>query len=801
MEPGLGADVAQGGGSGINDHVDTTTVAITNQHQHQPALVMLDHTTDVSSTSTGITNIDVAGDQLIETQHDDEPRRPLEAFPHKSGLFPIHEAVYHNDMATLIEHFGEPDLQLQQLQLQQTLQSPDDSFNKEEDDDDDDDEPHDSGNININDRDTLGRTPLMYSNQVITVRYLLSNGARVNLRDQERQTSMHRAAMSGLHDVLSVMLDSGAHIKRDSNGCTPLHLCATSGSVRCATAMMERGPRRVKAEARDKKGKTALHYAAESPSPDDTALLIIRALVNGGSILDSKDREKKTPLHLASIMGKIKCITFLLEKGANADAADYFGALALHYAVTNQNCHKAVKLMVARGAKVNTADNTGQTPIFYAAKSGHPKNVKALLRAGSTANVKDYQNKTPLHFSLDIANPTISSMLVSAGADVTLRYKYGLKGEHARVSKVDPSSSSSDGSGDKSDDASQALHADMFGFLPDSSLTAAQVKKWMDTKEYYNTLHRHKSSFEKQCEKKWVKIIEGWAKYSAAKRQTKIGRLAWKSVPDSVRGQLWKLILTPETFQAKSKVTYEQLLNNNSDFVKQIDLDIDRTYRNHLFFRERFNQGQQSLFNVLKAYSLYDQEVGYCQGMSGIASILLMYMEEEQAFWALVALMESDKYQLRGLFLPSFPMLYRHYAIHETLIQKELPKLQTHFGFEGISTSMYATKWFLTVFSGNLPFALLIRFWDLVLTNGYFVIHTLVIHILRQNQETLCKDGFEKILHFFSCLESNSIDIFSFCKAAKKHRISEKTIGKLLKKHDALQAQLNLQPQVVLPTN
>ncbi|EFA85690.1 ankyrin repeat-containing protein [Heterostelium album PN500] len=578
---------------------------------------VVDNISTTSSNTTTTTTQSYLTNNTITNSGTNIPCVALEPFPHAPGRFLIHEAVYNNDMNTLIEILGEVDNSTTESQQSaalspQTAVDLNDKENEDRDDDeDDDDSPLEAGKLSVNDRDSLGRTPLMYANKLETLRFLLAKSARVNLRDQERQTAMHRAAFNGLTEILSVLLDCGAHIKRDSNGCTPLHLACSIGSISCASTMIEKGPRRVKAEARDKKGKTALHYAVESSSPDDISVHIVSALVSGGSMLDSKDREKKSPLHIAAILGKIKCIVMLVEKGANVEIADYLGATPLHYAVTNQSCHKAVKLMVNRGAKVNAIDNTGQTPIFYASRSGHPKNVKALLRSGAQASVKDYQNKTPLHFSLDIANPTISSMLVSGGAD---------------------------------------------------------------------------------------------------------------------------------------------------------------------------------------AYSIYDQEVGYCQGMSGIASILLMYMTEEEAFWSLVSLMENEKYELRGLFLPSFPLLYRHYAIHESLLHDELPRIQSHFGIEGVTTSMYATKWFLTVFSGNVPFPLLIRFWDLVLIHGYYVIHTLVIHILRINQDTLIKEGFEKILSIFSSLDSNGIDTYSFCKGARKHKISEKKVAKLLKKHDLQQTQLHIHP-------
>ena len=49
--------------------------------------------------------------------------------------------------------------------------------------------------------------------------------------------------------------------------------------------------------------------------------------------------------------------------------------------------------------------------------------------------------------------------------------------------------------------------------------------------------------------------------------------------------------------------------------VRQIDLDVNRTFRNNEMFRERYNTKQQELFRVLVAYSVYNSEIGYCQGL------------------------------------------------------------------------------------------------------------------------------------------------------------------------------------------
>ena len=93
----------------------------------------------------------------------------------------------------------------------------------------------------------------------------------------------------------------------------------------------------------------------------------------------------------------------------------------------------------------------------------------------------------------------------------------------------------------------------------------------------------------------------------------------------------------------------KSLARKFSPDIRQIDLDVNRTYRDHIMFRERYNLRQTALFHVLAAYSLYNSEVGYCQGMSQIAALLLMYLnDEEDVFWGLSQLMVEPKYAMHG---------------------------------------------------------------------------------------------------------------------------------------------------------
>lgn len=69
---------------------------------------------------------------------------------------------------------------------------------------------------------------------------------------------------------------------------------------------------------------------------------------------------------------------------------------------------------------------------------------------------------------------------------------------------------------------------------------------------------------------------------------------------------------------------YVELLKLSSPYEKMIVRDLARTFPKHDFFKGADGKGQQCLFNVMKAYSLFDPEVGYCQGLSFIVGTLLL---------------------------------------------------------------------------------------------------------------------------------------------------------------------------------
>jgi len=108
----------------------------------------------------------------------------------------------------------------------------------------------------------------------------------------------------------------------------------------------------------------------------------------------------------------------------------------------------------------------------------------------------------------------------------------------------------------------------------------------------------------------------------ARKQTSLLTKKIRQGIPDSLRGTLWQLISKSKNQELEK--TYAELLKENTTYEKIIRRDISRTFPDHDFFKDSEGQGQESLFNVMKVYSLYDKDLGYCQGLSFIVGPLLL---------------------------------------------------------------------------------------------------------------------------------------------------------------------------------
>ncbi|XP_044212516.1 TBC1 domain family member 3K [Thunnus albacares] len=288
------------------------------------------------------------------------------------------------------------------------------------------------------------------------------------------------------------------------------------------------------------------------------------------------------------------------------------------------------------------------------------------------------------------------------------------------------------------EDADYSIYkvTDRFGFLHEEELPTPSA---LEEKQKQQEIERVE---------KWVKMVKNWDKY---RNSEKLVKRVYKGIPLQLRGQAWALLLDIEKVKEENKGKYEKMklqARNYSTEIKQIDLDVNRTFRNHIMFMDRFGVKQQALFHVLAAYSVYNTEVSYCQGMSQIAAILLMYLNEEDAFWALSQLLTNSKHAMHGFFIPGFPKLQRFQAHHELILSKMLPKLKKHLDKEQMTTGIYTTKWFLQCFIDRTPFTLTLRLWDIYILEGEKMLAAMAYTTLKLHKKRLQKLQLEDLREF-----------------------------------------------------
>ncbi|KAL4091109.1 hypothetical protein QTP88_025849 [Uroleucon formosanum] len=243
----------------------------------------------------------------------------------------------------------------------------------------------------------------------------------------------------------------------------------------------------------------------------------------------------------------------------------------------------------------------------------------------------------------------------------------------------------------------------------------------------------------------WKDVLLKWATCkSPPARQLAV--LVKEGIPEALRGEVW-LRLAKADLDPKLMDTYRILITKDCECGGTIQRDIHRTFPAHNFFKEAGGIGQDNLFHLTKAYAVYDTEVGYCQGLTFLAATLLLHMPEEQAFCVLLKLMYD--YGLREFYKDGFETVYLKLYQLNKLMEEQIPHLSNHFNANGIEAHMYASQWFLTLFTARFPLFFVFRIMDVVLLQGLDTLFQVAIALLQYCKKDLLQLDFENILKYF----------------------------------------------------
>ncbi|KAL4641713.1 hypothetical protein GN956_G10407 [Arapaima gigas] len=252
----------------------------------------------------------------------------------------------------------------------------------------------------------------------------------------------------------------------------------------------------------------------------------------------------------------------------------------------------------------------------------------------------------------------------------------------------------------------------------------------------------------RQRETKWLNIMSQWDRM-LIKKTNKVKDQCRKGIPASLRARCWPLLCRATERKSRNADLYERLEAAPAlqSWVDVIERDIDRQFPFHEMFLSKDGHGQRGLFRVLKAYTQFRPDEGYCQGQGPVAAVLLMIMPAEEAFWCLVQI--SEQY-LPGYYSPLLEGVIFDAGILDRVLRKACPAASKHLKKHGVEPLMFATGWLMCLYTRHLPFNTLLRVWDLFFCYGVRVLFQVAVVLVRrclgrQEQRDECEGQMETL--------------------------------------------------------
>lgn len=221
--------------------------------------------------------------------------------------------------------------------------------------------------IPLNVQNDIGCTALycaFHRNDVEKAMLLINHGADVNLAAYNLHTPLHLAARYDNLSLVQLLVDHDAQLEAaDRDGYTALWLAAAQQSVNAFMFLVERG-------AKFEPGPgTGLEYSVLLPAAEAGSVLLVRALLDRGALVDVRSPQRSSALHFAASESHVDVCKLLLERGADPNARNDDGDTPLHRAAKKARLHNGdaieqdpvMALLLRYGADRTVLDNLGRT--------------------------------------------------------------------------------------------------------------------------------------------------------------------------------------------------------------------------------------------------------------------------------------------------------------------------------------------------------------------------------------------------------------------------------------------------------
>lgn len=316
-------------------------------------------------------------------------------------------------------------------------------------------------------------------------------------------------------------------------------------------------------------------------------------------------------------------------------------------------------------------------------------------------------------------------------------------------------------------------HYDEFGFMVDGDLEFEH--KDPDPGSFV-------TSEDEGLRLKWTAFLEftqnqdvgemTWDKVSPSfPHSDKLRELVYLGIPHSMRAPIWMRISGALQKKISSDFTYKQIVrasaDENSLTAKQIEKDLLRTMPNNACFSTPTSTGLLRLRRILRSLAWLYTDIGYCQGMGMIVASLLLFVEEDDAFWLMCTIVED--LVPTSYYSSTLIGVQADQRVLRQLIVSYLPPLDEQLKEHDIELSLITLHWFLTAFASVVHTKILLRVWDIFLYEGSVTLFRITLGMLKMKEDIILKlDNSAQIFNTLSDIPGDVKDADELLEAANK---------------------------------
>lgn len=250
-----------------------------------------------------------------------------------------------------------------------------------------------------------------------------------------------------------------------------------------------------------------------------------------------------------------------------------------------------------------------------------------------------------------------------------------------------------------------------------------------------NSIHVHDASIAQKW-KNYVTQDKEWQRNAELKSLIRLG------IPHELRHRVWKFLVNIRTRELRKQYDsdgkyYANLCQSHVAplHAKQIDLDLLRTLPTNKNFSDLDCEGTNRLKKILRAYSVHNPSIGYCQGLNRVAAVALLYLNEQDAFWGLVAIVDSI--MPANYYSSTLEASQADQRVFRDLLAEKMPRLHRHLESLSIDLSLITFNWFLCIYCDNVPPETMFRIWDVFLNESSKVLFRYGLAFFKHIEEDL----------------------------------------------------------------